>query len=153
MANAKVEIKFGGFSFSGEGEQEWLSSELQKVIGEIEKIAKVAASIHQDSGIELKPSSENSSGIGRKTLPAFLNEKSAANKQNTKFLATAIWLGSKGKVSLTTADITKALKDTQQGRLGNPAECLNQNVKKGFCEKDGSGFYVTAEGKKSLGIT
>jgi hypothetical protein len=48
-------------------------------------------------------------------------------------------------------DITKALSDNQQGKLGNPGDCLNKNVKKGFCEKEGKEFYVTEEGFTSLG--
>lgn len=29
MADAKIEIKVGGFSFSGEGTEKWLSGELE----------------------------------------------------------------------------------------------------------------------------
>lgn len=49
-----------------------------------------------------------------------------------------------------TSDVTKALKDSNQTRLGNPSDSLNQNVTKGYCEKDGKEFYVTEEGKNSL---
>ena len=83
-------------------------------------------------------------------MATFLKEKGATTKQVLKFLATAVWIESKGKQRLSTGDITKALKDSNQSKLGNPAECLNQNVKKGFCEKDGSEFFVTTEGKDSL---
>jgi hypothetical protein len=46
--------------------------------------------------------------------------------------------------------VSKALNDANQKRLGNPAECLNQNVAKGYCEKDGKQFFVTDDGKSSL---
>jgi hypothetical protein len=68
-----------------------------------------------------------------------------------KFLATACWLTAKGTERLTTGDITKALSDNRQGKLTNAAECLNNNVTKGFCEKEGKQFYVTEEGFTSLG--
>jgi uncharacterized protein with von Willebrand factor type A (vWA) domain len=67
------------------------------------------------------------------------------------------WLGeqlSNGRdhKQLDTTAVAKALTDHQQKRLGNPADCLNQNVAKGFCEKkkDGS-FFITPEGWKALG--
>jgi hypothetical protein len=67
-------------------------------------------------------------------------------------LATAAWLYLKGKERLTTSDVVKALKDNHQSRLGNPADCLNQNVGKGLCEKDGAEFFITAEGFTALGM-
>ena len=88
--------------------------------------------------------------IGKKTLATFLREKNASTIQNKKFLATAVWLEAKGNSRITTSDVTKALKDNSQKRLGNASDCLNQNVKQGYCEKDGKDFYVTQEGKESL---
>jgi len=88
--------------------------------------------------------------IAKKTLPAFLQEKNATSRQVKKFLATAVWLEAKGQSRLTTGDVSKALNDANQKRLGNPAECLNQNVAKGYCEKDGKQFFVTDDGKSSL---
>jgi hypothetical protein len=56
---------------------------------------------------------------------------------------------------LTTSSVVKALSANNQPRLGNPADTLNQNVKKGFCEKrkDGTSFFITPEGLHSLGET
>jgi hypothetical protein len=51
---------------------------------------------------------------------------------------------------MKTGDVTKALKGAHQSRIGNPADCLNQNVQKGYCEKDGGEFFVTDDGKQSL---
>jgi predicted transcriptional regulator len=71
-----------------------------------------------------------------------------------KFLATSAFLQINGKNRLTTSDITKALKEANQTKIGNPSEYLNQNVKKGHCEKDGSkDFFVTSHGFEYLGIT
>jgi len=79
-----------------------------------------------------------------------LREKNASTNQVRKFLATAVWLHARGKKRLSTADVTRALKDSNQTRLGNPADCLNKNVAKGHCEKDGKDFFVTSEGSASL---
>ena len=93
---------------------------------------------------------ERDTAVAKKTLPAFLQEKNATTKQVKKFLATAVWLEAKGQSRLTTSDVTKALNDANQKRLGNPTDCLNQNVTKGYCEKDGKQFFVTDDGKSSL---
>jgi len=88
--------------------------------------------------------------IGKKALGTYLKEKSATTNQTKKFLATAVWLESKGKSKLKTTDITKAPNDSSQKKLSNAAQFLSNNVGKGFCEKDGDEFYVTDEGRDSL---
>jgi hypothetical protein len=52
---------------------------------------------------------------------------------------------------LTTSAVAKALKENHQKRLANASDCLNQNTKKGFCEKSGKGFFITPEGLTHLG--
>jgi len=42
MAEAKIEIKVGAMSFSGEGSEKWLSQELDKLLKKIPQIVKIA---------------------------------------------------------------------------------------------------------------
>jgi len=86
-------------------------------------------------------------------LATYLSNKSATTDQTKKFLATAGWLHQKGSKTMTTGDVTKALKDNNQSRLSNASQCLNNNVGKGFCEKADGSFFITPEGLKSLGIS
>jgi hypothetical protein len=83
----------------------------------------------------------------RGSLASFIKSKKGEKNQNTRFLATASWLSGRSQDPLTAKAVAKALADHNQRRLANPADCLNQNVRKGFCEKrkDGS-FFVTPEG-------
>jgi hypothetical protein len=142
----RVEIKIGNLSFAAEGEQDWLSDQLSKVM-------KAASSAITPSEVEGgKPSSnaaQSASAIG--SLASFLKEKGGESKQVRRFLATAAWLFRRGVTSLTTAAVSAALTENQQKRLGNPADCLNQNVSKGYCEKQKDGFFITPEGWKALG--
>ena len=94
-----------------------------------------------------------SGGGGKFTqsLASYLSAQQAGTNQVKRFLATADWLRRKGVPALSTSAVSKALKDNHQARLGNPSDCLNQNVAKGFAEKDGKDFYITPEGLKSLG--
>jgi hypothetical protein len=150
MSEGKIEIKIGQIQFSGSGDQDWVAKQLDKIIAQAEKLIQLAPPEEQpDSDGNHKPVGKVSA-IAKKTLPVFLGEKNATKNQVKKFLATAVWLESKGKQKMTTRDISKALSDSHQSRLGNPSDCLNQNVSKGYCEKDGKEFFVTDEGKKSL---
>ena len=150
MAEAKIEIKVGEVSFVGEGSETWLSTQLDKVMEHLPKLASIAP--------PPKPSHSAGGGdthVGPKTtgtLAAFLTSKNAKTSQVRKFLATALWLhDTDKKTRLSTADVSKALNDNNQGKLANPADCLGQNVTKGLCVRDGKQFYVTDEGRTDIG--
>lgn len=145
MPTAKIEIKLGSFSFSGEADDAWLEKQLDKIIKELPKLEHVAAEI--DSREKHEEAKEDAP---KGTLASFLKEKSATQNQVKKFLATAAWLQRRGKTRLSTRDVTQTLNDNHQSKLNNPADCLGKNVKKGLCEKDGKDFYVTEEGFSSL---
>lgn len=156
MSESKLQIKIGNIEFSGEGESEWLSSQLDKVLNKVPELLKISP-LKQENGITTPLDSEQKDNGLPKSKPTnlviFLKDKNATANQVRKFLATATFLQLNGKNRLSTADITKALKDANQTRLSNPSDTLNQNVKKGHCEKDGSNeFFVTSHGYEELGI-
>ena len=150
MADAKIEIKIGELHFSAEAEQQWVASQLDKIIAKADVLGKLAERHEAPAG---------GGGGGALTklgnppaLGTFLSQKSATTNQTRKFLATAGWLYLKGKKQTSTAEVSSSLKDNQQNRLSNASQCLNDNVKQGYCEKSDSGFFVTVEGLKELGI-
>jgi hypothetical protein len=149
MNNVKIQIKVGDVEFTGEGEQEWVATQLDRVLKAAPAIAG-ARPATQSRSESSDPGAENNTSATSQTLASFLRDKNAATNQVRKFLATAVWLHARGKRRLTTADVTRALKDSSQTRLGNPADCLNKNVAKGHCEKDGKEFFVTTEGNSSM---
>lgn len=153
MADVKIQIKVGGVEFSGEGDKEWIGKQLDKILAKANELQEVHTdeSFKGTTGSTLHSPMKPDSTIGNKTLSTFLREKDATTNQNKKFLATAVWLEAKGKNRLTTSDVNGAIKDNSQKRLGNASDCLNRNVNKGYCEKDGKEFFVTQEGKDSLG--
>lgn len=153
MSDAKIDIKIGQIQFSGQGEQDWVAKQLDKIIAQAEKLIQLAPLPENDEGNggdhDHKPMKPDAA-IAKKTLPAFLAEKNAATNQVKKFLATAVWLEAKGKSRMQSKDVTEALRTANQTKLKNPALCLLRNVSKGLCEKDGNQFFVTDDGKKSL---
>jgi hypothetical protein len=163
MSISKIEIKLGEITFSGEGESKWLSEQLDKILDRAEKLVALAPKASAASLPADNPAAGNTlhvaadlSGhneISSKPLPVWLKSVNADSVQNSKFLATAIWCEAKGEARLKTKDIGLALSNAGQRKLNNASECFNQNLKKGFCEKDGDKFYVTEEGKNHLGIS
>lgn len=155
MPESKIVFSIGSISFSGEGEEKWVAAQLDKILEKAPELIRISperqaeiegAQQHKHKEASISPAE----GITTKTLATFLKEKNATTNQTKKFLATALWLEAKGKNRLSTSVVTKALRDNNQSKLGNPSDALNKNVSKGFCEKDGKDFYVTEEGKASL---
>jgi hypothetical protein len=154
MSISKIEVKIGEFSFNGEGNEGWLSGQLDKILDKAETIIALTPTVNVSpapSGQHQAADFSASSSIAAKSLANFLKEKNATVVQTTKFLATAAWLEAKGRKRLTTSDVSLALKDASQTKLNNPSQNLDSNIKKGYCEKDGNQFFVTQEGKEILG--
>ena len=155
MAEAKINFSIGAISFSGEGEESWVATQLDKILEKVPDLVRVVPR-SQSNDLEVQQQKHKeasispSEGIVKKTLATFLKEKNATTNQNKKFLATALWLEAKGQNRIKTSDISNALKHNSQSKITNPSESLKQNVSKGYCEKDGKEFYVTEEGKASL---
>ncbi len=152
MADAKIDVKVGAISFVGEGTETWLATQLKIIL---DAAATLAVPDNHERSADLH-STKGGSAAGSKgtspqtTLAAYLKARNASSGPD-KFLATADWLRIRGATSLTTAAVTKALKDNHQGRLGNPADMLMKNIGKGFCERDGAGFFITPDGLTHLG--
>lgn len=148
MNSTKIEISVGPVSFSGEGDQAWLAEQLDKVL-------KAATGIAASSPRERPMSSVvDSTPVGGEftiSLSSYIKEKGGEANQVDRFLITADWLRLRGAKSLATAIVSKALTENHQKRLANPADCLNKNVSKGFCEKSDGGFFITPEGLRKLG--
>ena len=152
MGEGKIELTLGALSFSGEGEQEWLAQQFDKILEsavDLAKIGPVAIPVVEESSGPPKLDTDN--GMPPESLASYIKSRGGASNQVVRFLATAYWLCMKGDTNLTTASVSKALKDYQQTRLSNPADCLNKNVSKGFCEKQGNEFFITPEGLQALG--
>ena len=154
MGDAKISFSIGSISFSGEGEETWLTKQLDKIIEKTPELIKLAPSLPgttEGTGSAVPSEAmKQDAAIAAQTLPNFLKSKNATKSVLPKFLATAIWLHAKGSARLSTKDVVEALKDSNQARLGNPSDCLSKNVAKGYAERDGKQFFVTDVGKASL---
>lgn len=155
MSDSKIQIKVGNVEFSGEGNQEWLTSQLDKILERAFELIVIEPKTHNGISVSNDEVKDKIAGNGSRSssLVSFLKENNATVQQVKKYLATAAFLQINGKHRLNTSDVVEALKNANQSRLGNPSDCLNQNVKKGHCEKDGGkDFFVTVDGFRELGL-
>ncbi|MCX6291089.1 MAG: hypothetical protein NT126_04930 [Bacteroidetes bacterium] len=175
MGQSKIEFRLGGIHFIGEGEKEWVTKQLDKMISRIPELlhyseegdagmpASVPSGTTKKSGKRGRPSSAKSkkselkpqvnsvkSSAAAKHLAPFIQSKKAGANQRIKFLATAVFLNKNGKSNLVTRDISRALKDARIPSLINPSQYLNQNVKQGFLKRSGDHFVLTKKGESAI---
>ncbi|MBZ5594987.1 MAG: hypothetical protein LAP39_22320 [Acidobacteriia bacterium] len=149
MPDGKIQVTVGSVSFSGEGDPQWLAEQLDKVLKAAPEVAAVPP---PSPNLPQETPPQRGTGSGG-ALVSHIRTKGGEGNQTKRFLATADWLRLRGETELTTAKVSKALSDNHQKRLGNPADCLNHNVRKGHCEKSGEGFFITPDGLRDLGHT
>ena len=145
----KIRFSIGDMSFEGEGDQQWLDRHIQELI---DKFGQTRVSMPAGETEETSDqTSDPSTPIG--SLATYIREKGGETVQIKRFLATAAWLWHREDRELTSKKVSAALRDNQQKRLGNTADCLNKTVARGFCEKTPNGFFITPEGWSHLGET
>jgi len=144
----KIEVTLGSLTFSGEGEQSWLAEQLDKVLQANSELAQVPAKADASSS---NGGSVQVAGAFSSSMASYIKEKGGESNQVDRFLISADWLRRRGITKINTSAVSKALLENHQKRLANPADCLNKNVAKGYCEKTGKDFFITPEGLKKLG--
>ena len=133
----------------------WLSEQLDKILEKVPELLKIelanpSPQLQETNPTTAQPKPSAGAKSGPSNLSIYLKENGATINQVQKFMTTAAFLQLNGKKGITTSDVNKAIKVAQQNKLNNSSDSLNQNVRKGFCEKDGSGFFVTQAGLDSL---
>lgn len=149
MGTAKVQFKINNIEFSGEGEDSWVATQLDKIIQNAPHLLKNSALPNEDSNDSGRKDDNQESDFG--SLVSYLKSNSkVGTNQAKRFLATAFWLSKGRKEQVSTSDVTKALRENHQTKLSNASECLNSNVRQGYCVKEGNKFYITSEGIEAL---
>jgi len=147
MNQSKISVQIGESSFSAEGAEAWVQTQLEFFLSKLPDLSRAPAGTKRDT--PGTAAVDSTAEIG--SLASYIRSKSGESNQTQRFLATADWLRLKGEKNLNSSLVAKALRDNQQSRLGNPADALNKNVAKGYCEKTSDGFFITPEGRRALG--
>ncbi len=108
MSDSKIQIKVGIVEFSGEGNQEWLGSQLDKILSKIPELLKIEMSFPEDR-------TDGKKGDGKKTpiklavgnVAAKLKAKSG---QDVATAAAAYLQLVEGKTTFSRDDILTTMK-------------------------------------------
>jgi hypothetical protein len=165
----RFKLKMGAAEIEFEGSSEFLKAEVlptvEKLLAMVDArvdlqrtniyvapqsngVQRLSNPSHENSNVEIENLDDAEKGLDKPitSLATYLKTKDAGKNQNQRLLATAGWLHKKGNREITATLISETLLEHQQTKLGNPADCLNQNVRKGHCEKTKTGFFITPEG-------
>ena len=140
MEKSKIEIKIGIVEFVGEGDQEWLSQQLDKVLNKVPELLKIefpnSDNAPSQQTTEIPEAQVSNNPVPTDSVPrnlvTYLREKNATGNQVNKFLVTAVFLQLNGKSRITTSEISESLRTSNQSKLANASDALNKNVRKGF---------------------
>ena len=165
MNNARIEFKIGNIEFVGEGDPDWVTEQLDKILDRIPNLATESTKSIPKTTVQTPPptvqaiqpavnsdlfSTQSKNRAIPENISTFLRKKDAIDKQRRKFLGTAVWLQLNGQQLIKTKDVTDVLRAARQVRITNPSHQLNQNIAQGFCQKEGRGFYVTPQGVENI---
>jgi hypothetical protein len=176
MAESKIDFSFENLHFSCEGDKDWVEIQLNQILSRIPGLNNPELAVKSekfkpatgadissqkltepDKKENLKRRHKSKTGDTLSTMRSsddllfeFLKEKDADKNQVKKFLATAVYLHSKGVEKFSTPMVSKLLKSTHIEKLINASDCLNKNEKKGFCIKEDKEFILTEAGIRSI---
>ncbi|MBC8042492.1 MAG: hypothetical protein IAF08_03515 [Rhizobacter sp.] len=97
-----------------------------------------------------EPTATFNGEMSSEALRKFLDETSALENQNRKFLSVALYLKTQGQEKFGTRDITSAIKATGLPKLTNASMNLVQNIRREFVKKSGNQFMLTESGEAYL---
>lgn len=155
-------LKIGVAEIEFIGDADFLKNEIMPAVNRIVSVAESAPKVSNIQEIlnigvqsstndKIYDASSKSATTTVSSLASQIKKHKAEQNQIKRFLVTADWLRLHGNLDLKTVDVSIALRENQQAKLTNPADCLNQNASKGHCEKTTKGFFITPEGLKYLG--
>lgn len=147
MSDSKIQVKVGAVEFSGEGNQDWLSNQLDKILEKIPELLKVENTTPKKSvaTASIDPIEGLVSGLSLINIAGKLNSKSASELA----IAAATFLHfiegktafSRDELSSTMKKATGFYKDTM---MNNLTKTLTQLEKNGTFNKSSSLYSIQA---------
>lgn len=113
MSDSKIQIKVGIVEFSGEGNQDWLADQLDKILAKVPELLKIEMAAPQTNN--LPNGAANLNGGGGQTIQlSMTNVAAKLGSKSGQDLATAAGAYLclvKGKSTFTRNEILAAMKD------------------------------------------
>ena len=155
MSDSKIQIKVGIVEFSGEGNQDWLAAQLDKILEKVPDLLKMEIGdkenlLNTDVGSAATPSG-NKINLSVLNITGKLNSKSGGD---LVVAASAYLHFVEGKSSYTREDISSNMKKAtgiyKNSFLANLTTTLAGMEKNGSLLKNGNTYSLSANKVKEL---
>lgn len=148
MSDSKIQVKVGIIEFSGEGNQDWLSKQLDKILDKVPELLKIEASDLKDGKVNGGADSggKTLSGLSVLNIVGRLSAKSGAE---VAIAAGAYLHFVKAQPVFSRDDLSSTMKRAtgiyKNSMLGNLTTILAQLEKNGTFTKSSSSYSLNAE--------
>ena len=142
MSESKIQVKVGIVEFSGEGEQDWLAKQLDKILEKVPELLKIEVS-NSPRTIPGTPNEISSTGIPKAGLSVLnITGKLSPKSGSDLAIAAAAYVHFvEGKPSFTRDDISSTMKKAtgiyKNSYFANLTTTLAQLEKNGSLLKNG----------------
>lgn len=147
---AYFRIKHGDVVVTYDGSKEFLEQVIPKLVSQVgDKVQKMASEPIPEPVVPAKPKRKKEDSLLK------LIELQPKDTQVRRFLCAAALIQVNQKGKLTTSKVNELLIEEKLSKLTNASDSLNQNIRKGFCDRPkpkGSEFFVTPKGLKEVGL-
>lgn len=150
MSESKIQVKVGIVEFAGEGEQEWLAKQLDKILEKVPELLKIEVSSLVKSTVGLTGNNPDGgtstiSGLSVLNIAGKLSSKSGSD---LAIVAATFLHFVEGKISFTRDDISSTMKKAtgiyKDSYLANLTTILAQLEKGSTFLKSGSTYSLSA---------
>ena len=150
MSESKIQVKVGIVEFSGEGNQDWLSKQLDKILEKIPELLKIEMNAPEDDG-KAKGAKSGSGNKGKISGLSVLNiagKLGAKSGADVAIAATAYLHFVESKSIFNRDEISSAMKQAtgvyKNSMLANLTTTLAQLEKNGTFNKSSTSYSLNA---------
>lgn len=156
MSESKIQIKIGPIEFSGEGNEEWLASQFDKILAKAADLVKLAPesdNSNDDTNLEPKKGGKTGGLVDLSMLN--VATKLACKSGSDLLVAAAAYLRFvKGQTSFTRDEILKSMKDAtgfyKANMNGNLTKILIQVVRNNELTQSATNVYSLHTDKEKM---
>jgi len=147
MSDSKIQVKVGSVEFSGEGNQDWLSNQLDKILEQIPKLLQSENDIPKTLSVKGDPfkAGDSISGLSLINIAGKLSCKSASD---LAIAAAAFLHFIDGKAAFSRDELSSTMKKAlgfyKETMMNNLTSTLTQMEKNGIFNKSSNLYSIQA---------
>jgi len=148
MSDSKIQVKVGSVEFSGEGNQDWLSKQLDKVLEQIPKLLKSEMDTPKKAGIKSDSTDSGESSITALSLINIAGKLNCKSGNDLAVAAAAFLHFIEHKLAFSRDELSSTMKKAlgfyKENMMGNLTKTLTQLEKSGVFNKSSNLYSIQA---------